>query len=198
MRLVTTLAVIVAALAVAWFLIEKRHLVQVTVFQPFRMATVARGIALVLIAGRVVSLWRAGGWLLPMRAVLLAVSVTGDWLMVVVTVAELAVSPVEVVRARLTTRSVWQAVDAVVFFVMLALGLNFLGHHDTEYGHIPLLAAIGVGAAAGLRGARRSSTRPFKSWTSTPARRRAILALAWAAPGGGGRELDGRRSPPPR
>ena len=38
-RLVTSLVVIVAGLAVAWFLIEKRHVVQVTVFQPFRMAT---------------------------------------------------------------------------------------------------------------------------------------------------------------
>jgi hypothetical protein len=182
LRLVTALAVIVGALAVAWFLIEKRHLVQVTVFQPFRMATVARGIALVLIAGRVVSLWIAGGWLPQLRAVLLAVSVTGDWLMVVVTLAELAVSPVEAVRARLTARSAWQAVDAAVFFAMLGLGLNFLGHHDTAFGHIPLLAAIGAGAAAGLWRARRSSTRQFKAWTWTPARRRAILALAWAAP----------------
>ena len=57
----------------------------VTVFQPFRMATVMRGIALVLIAGRLVSSGDAGGWLGRMRAILLAVSVTGDWLMVVVT-----------------------------------------------------------------------------------------------------------------
>ena len=33
---------------------------------------------------------------------------------------------------------------------MLALGLNFLGHHDTEYGHIPLLAALGAGVLAGV------------------------------------------------
>ena len=95
-----TLAVIVAGLAVAWYLIERRHLVQVTVFQPFRMATMARGIALALVAGRVVCSGRAGQWLPRMRAVLLAVAVTGDWLMVVVTLAELAVSAVEAIRSR--------------------------------------------------------------------------------------------------
>ncbi len=104
-RLVAVLGVIMGGLALSWFLIEKRHAVQVTVFQPFRMATIARGIALVLIAGRVVSLWGAAGWLPRMRAILLAVAVSGDWLMVVVTVAELAVSTVEAVRIRLSARS---------------------------------------------------------------------------------------------
>ena len=136
-RLLTTLALIVAGLAVAWYLIEKRHIVQATVFQPFRMATMGRGIALLLMAGRVVNLWRVGRWLPRMRAILLAVSVIGDWLMVVVTLAELAASAAEAVRSRLTPVSAWQAVDAVVFIVMLGLGLNFLGHHDTEYGHLP-------------------------------------------------------------
>jgi hypothetical protein len=118
-----------------------------------------------------------------MRAILVAVSVTGDWLMVVVTLAELTVSSVEAVRARLTARPVWRAVDAVAFLGMLGLGLNFLGHHDTEYGHLPLLAAIGVGAALGMRGLLESPTRPLGSkWTWTPARRRAVLALAWAVP----------------
>jgi hypothetical protein len=183
-RLVTTLAVIVAGLAIAWHLIEKRHMVQVTVFQPFRMATLARGIALTLIAGRVVSLWKAGLGLPRMRAILLCVSVTGDWLMVVLTLTELAVSAVESVRSRLTARAVWQAVDAVVFMGMLGQGVNFLGHHDTEYGHLPLLAAIGVGVAWGLSALLRSPTRAIgkATWTWTPARRRAILALAWAVP----------------
>ena len=40
--------------------------------------------------------------------------------------------------------------DATAYFCMLALGLNFLGHHDTEYGHIPLLAAIGAGVLVGV------------------------------------------------
>ena len=55
------LAVILVGLAAAWYAIEVRHQVRVTVFQPFRMATVVRGIALVFVAGRLVALWRAGG-----------------------------------------------------------------------------------------------------------------------------------------
>jgi hypothetical protein len=118
-----------------------------------------------------------------MRAVLLAVSVTGDWLMVVVTLSELAVSLAEAVRSRLTTRTAWQAIDAGVFAGMLALGLNFLGHHDTEYGHLPLLAAIGVGSLAGLPGILRAATdSAAQRWIWTRARRRAALALTWAAP----------------
>jgi hypothetical protein len=101
-RLVTAMVVVLSGLTVAWCLIEKRHALQVTVFQPFRMATVARGIALALIAGRITALWKTGDWLPRMRAILLAVSVTGDWLMVVITLAELVVSSVEAVRIRLT------------------------------------------------------------------------------------------------
>jgi hypothetical protein len=182
-RLLITLALIVAGLAVAWYLIEMRHIVQATVFQPFRMATMGRGIALLLMAGRVVNLWRAGRWLPRMRAILLAVSVIGDWLMVVVTLAELAASVVEAARSRLTPVSAWQAVDAVVFVVMLGVGLNFLGHHDTEYGHLPLLAAIGVGVASGLPGIRQSPAFTVRAtWTWTRARWRASMAVAWAVP----------------
>ena len=50
-RLIASLAVILAGLGVAWYAIEVLHSVRVTVFQPFRMATVARGIALVFVAG---------------------------------------------------------------------------------------------------------------------------------------------------
>ena len=35
---------------------------------------------------------------------------------------------------------------------MIALGMNFLGHHDTEFGHIPLLAALAFGLLVGLLG----------------------------------------------
>ncbi len=183
LRLITALVVLLSGLAVAWFLIEKRHSLQVTVFQPFRMATIARGITLTLLAGRIATLWRAGTWLPRMRAILLAVSITGDWLMVVVTLAELAASSVEFLRAKLTVLPVWNAVDAIVFVTMLGLGLNFLGHHDTKYGHLPLLAAIGVGLAFALPGILRPLKRPAAvSLTWTPARRRAILAMAWLAP----------------
>ena len=183
LRLITALLLLISGLAVAWFLIEKRHSLRVTVFQPFRMATIARGIALALLAGRIATLWRAGTWLPRMRAILLAVSVTGDWLMVVATLVELAVSSVEFLRAKLMVRPVWNAFDAIVFVSMLGLGVNFLGHHDTEYGHLPLLAAIGVGVAFALTRFLRPLERSADvSLTWTPARRRAILALAWLAP----------------
>jgi Domain of unknown function (DUF6798) len=182
-RLVAALVVILAGLAAAWFLIEKQHSLQVTVFQPFRMATIARGIALALIAGRIAALWKAGAWLPRMRAILLAVSVTGDWLMVMVTLAELAVSSAEALRAKLTAQPVWKTVDAIAFLIVLCLALNFLGHHDTEYGHLPLLAAIGVGVAVAFAKFRRSPEAPARvSWTWTPIRRLAFFALAWAAP----------------
>ena len=101
LRLIASLAIILAGLGAAWYAIEVGHQVRVTVFQPFRMATVMRGIALVILAGRLVSLWRTGDWLGRMRAILLAVALSGDWLLVVVTAAELAVSATQAIRARL-------------------------------------------------------------------------------------------------
>ena len=116
---------------------------RVTVFQPFRMATVARGIALVMVAGRLVRALAIAedGWADAGDPV--AVAFGGDWLMVVVTLAELAVS-----AARGRTESPWLGRSRLAVArrgrpasAMLALGLNFLAHHDTEYGHIPLLAS---------------------------------------------------------
>ena len=183
MRLIVSLAVITMGLGVAWYAIEVLHLVRVTVFQPFRMATVARGIAVVLFSGRVVGLWRTGKWLARMRAILIAVAVTGDWLMVVVTLAELAVSAAEALRSRLATHQFARVFDVAVHVGALALGLNFLGHHDTEYGHLPLLAAIGTGALAGIPSFLRSPWRSLQiRLGSTPRRRRAIFAAAWAVP----------------
>jgi len=183
LRLAASLAIILAGLGAAWYAIELRHQVRVTVFQPFRMATLARGIALVMVAGRLVMLWRWGGWLGRMRAILVAVALTGDWLLVVVTLAELAVSATQTIRTRLLPTGSWRVVDTAVLFGMLALGLNFLGHHDTEYGHIPLLAATGSGSLIGLLGRwRRHSRAGAWQLTWTPARLRGAFGLAWAVP----------------
>jgi len=183
LRLTASLAIILAGLGAAWYSIEVGHQVRVTVFQPFRMATVMRGIALVMVAGRLVWLWRRGGWLGRMRAILVATALTGDWLLVVVTSAELAVSATQAIRARLFPSESGRVIDAAVLLGMLALGLNFLAHHDTEYGHIPLLAASGSGLLIGLMGRLRRHVRPgagHLAWT--PARLRAAFALAWAVP----------------
>jgi hypothetical protein len=145
LRLVIALAIILVGLALAWLLIEVRHNVRVTVFQPFRMATVARGIALVLVAGRLIALWQSGAWSGRTRAIVMAIGFVGDWLLVVVTISELAVSIVEAIRPRIPWFKPWNCFDGAVWATMLALGLNFLGHHDTEYGHLPLLSALGAG-----------------------------------------------------
>ena len=42
---------------------------------------------------------------------------------------------------------------------MLALGVNFLMHHDTEYGHIPLMVALGLGLLFGVWGKLRKNTQ---------------------------------------
>jgi hypothetical protein len=150
LRLIAVLAVILIGLGVAWCGIDVYHLVRVTVFQPFRMATLVRGITLVFVAGRLMALWRRGDWLGRPRAILIAVGFTSDWLLVVVCLAELAVSLAEAIRTRVPWCAGWRFVDLLVLLAMLALGLNFLGHHDTEYGHIPLVAALAFGLVVEL------------------------------------------------
>jgi hypothetical protein len=182
-RLAALLAITLAGLGAAWCAIEQWHQVRVTVFQPFRMATVVRGIALVFVAGGLVVRWRAGQWLGRLRVILIAVSFAGDWLFVVVTFAELAVSAAEAIRSRFPSPATWWFVDPVVFFGMLGLGLNFLAQHDTEYGHIPLLAALGVGVMIGFAGYLRKGFHvPVSSGVWSPPRLAAALAVAWAGP----------------
>lgn len=150
LRLATVLAVILAGLCAGWYAIEVGHQVRVTVFQPFRMATVLRGIALVFIAGRLVTLWRSGGWLGRMRAIVIAAALTGDWLFVVVTLAETAAAVVEAIRNRQPSEARPGSICAVIFIAVLVPGLSFLGHHDTEYGNRTLVAALGVSVLIGL------------------------------------------------
>ena len=185
LRLGLTLAVILIALGIAWYAIEVRHLVSVTVFQPFRMATVARGMALMLVSGRLVNLWRSGTGSGRLRAVMIATAFTSDWLLVVTAFAELAVSAVEAVRVRLPFAKTWGVADLAVLLVMLALGFNFLAHHDTEYGHIPLLGAfvtaLVIQGFTRWRGFTISPGSP-RSWSMTPAWRSAPLVAAWIVP----------------
>ena len=183
LRLVAMLAVILAGLGIAWYAIEVLHHVRITVFQPFRMATVARGIALVFVAGMLTALWRLGGWLERLRAILLAVAFTGDWLLVVVTLIELSVATSGAVRALWPWCRDYRFIDLLAMSAMLALGVNFLIHHDTEYGHIPLLAALGLGLLVGLWGRLRIPAQVRGGrWVWTPARVRAATALAWGLP----------------
>ncbi len=191
LRLVATLAVILVGLGMAWYAIEYWHHVGITVFQPFRMATLARGITLVFVAGRITALWRTGGLKERLRAILIAVALTGDWLMVVVTLAELSVAAAGATRAYCSWCREYRFIDLLAWSTMLALGVNFLMHHDTEYGHIPLMAALGMGLLLGLWGKLGKNTQILEEgrfWT--PARTdgncaRMDTAAGFAAGSGG-------------
>ena len=170
-RLASMMVVLGVGLLVAWYAIEVVHGLRATVFQPFRMSTVARGLALVLVAGRLVRLWNEGT-LGRIRASALAAGFLGDWLLVVVTLAELSVSAALAIGGR-------KVLPAVVYAGMMGLAIHFLGHHDTEYGHRLLIVALIVGGLA----ARRWDGVPTATDPRRAARRwRVALAVAWAVP----------------
>jgi hypothetical protein len=183
-RLAVSLAIILAGLVIAWFAIEVMHHVRVTIFQPFRMATLARGIAIILIAGRLPALWRSAGPLGRIRAILLAVGFLGDWLLIVVTSAELTVSAIEAIESRFADSRFLRGLKIAVFLGVLAQGFNFLAHHDTESGNRPLLIALILGLAIETRSRWRSSSgsgaalvRLRSSWSMAGA-----MAVAWLIP----------------
>ncbi len=72
-RLAILLAVNLAGIGLAWVAVEVIGDLRVTVFQPFRMATVLRGLALAALSGRILETWRRGRWIDRARAVLLTV-----------------------------------------------------------------------------------------------------------------------------
>jgi hypothetical protein len=163
------LSVCVLALAAAWLAIEWLHLPRITVFQPFRLATVARGLALVLIAGRLVQLWECGDLLSRERALLVAAGFLGDWMLVAVTIVESAVAGAETLR--LPRRGI-----VGMFMALLAYALWFLSRHDTESGHWPLLAVLigGLLVPRWMNSIRvRFPKRGLLRWG---------LAAAWATP----------------
>jgi hypothetical protein len=167
-RLTIMMAVNLAGLGLAWLAVEVFKNPAVTVFQPFRMATVFRGLALIALSGRIVGLWRNGGALGRARALLVAAGLAGDWRLVVATVVELSVSAVESVTRR--PGWAWAA-----FGVVLGGGVIFLTRHDTESGHLPLLAVLAAWVVASrlLRGRQGGWNRRRLGWA---------LGTAWALP----------------
>ncbi len=182
-RLATVMVVILAGLGVSWVAIELLHNVRVTVFQPFRMATIARGIALICVAGRLVTLWHLGSVLARLRAVLITIALCGDWLFVMVTLAEIAVVICQGVQTRLGSQRFAQVVDWVVYSGALALGLNFLAHHDTEYGNRTLLVTLGLFAVGQFVQSIRNQRAPQAGRHFRFARVMLYLQpVAWAIP----------------
>jgi len=172
-RLAIMLAVVLFGLGAAWGAIEGLHHVRITLFQPFRMATLARGLALVLAASRLVDLWNRGTWLARARAVLIGVALAGDWLLVVATLAEAGTTAAEHVTRRGAI---------LVFSLLTAWGLYFLSRHDTESGHWPILVVLlGEAAWAGLRAWSGRMPRAIAPKRASLGFQRA-MALAWIVP----------------
>lgn len=181
-RLACVLGVALMALAAGWAFIEVWNNVRVTVFQPFRLATAARGMALIMIAGRVVDLGRTEGWLGRLRAVVMVTAFVGDWLLVVATLAEIAVYAVDLSKP---SRSAGRGglIPSLVYLTMLTAGFGFLSRHDTESGQIPLVCAVAVGIGASVvgHGDRFSAFRARIS-ARLLARPRTMAACAWVVP----------------
>jgi hypothetical protein len=176
-RLVIAMGLILGGLAMAWVAIEPLRDVRVTLFQPFRMATVARGLALVALAGRVVGLWRRGDAEGRLRAGLLGVGLVGDWTFVVVALSETTMT----IAAAMASPS--RILPRAGGLVVLAMGLVFLARHDTELGHERLLGAIAVFALSEwcLRRYRLSWT--LRRWRWAVAAAWTFPVLAMVAPG---------------
>lgn len=159
MRLAVLMTTTLAGLGVAWLGVEVMHDLRLTLFQPFRMATVFRGLALVALSGRLLALWtrRAPGD--RARVVLVAVGLAGDWSLVVATLVDLTAEALERVP-------VGPSVRRLVVAAALAWGLVFLSRHDTESGHLPLILALGVLPAATwlLRGRAPGWNRRRIAW----------------------------------
>ena len=147
-------------LAAAWWAIERAGDLRVTLFQPFRLATTARALALVLVSGRLVGLWRRGDDYGRARVGLIAAGLLGDWPMVAATVAEVAAT---------LGRRRW------IWIVAAALGLEFLRRHDEQVGPLAMIAAMAAAVALG-----RLADRLSAGWT--PRRVRLAVAASWALP----------------
>jgi hypothetical protein len=163
-RLLIMIGLVLFWLGGAWEAIEVLHHLRITLFQPFRMATVARGLCLMLIAGRLVHLWSRGGAFPRIRAVLLGIALAGDWMLVAVTLAELGATMAERQSERL-----WVSVYAG----LLTCGLLFLSRHDTESGHWPIVAGLCAGLAVHRMPWSWLRERTAPGWA---------MALAWAVP----------------
>jgi hypothetical protein len=171
-RLLLTLGLILVGLGIAAVGIEGVRHLRLTMFQPFRMATLARGLALVLAADRILRLWENHGLAGKVRAGILVVGLAGDWMFVVAVAVEVVATVAEGLAAWLGR---WSTLATVPPLAALIVGLVFLDRHDTEQGEWALMAAVvGVPAWVGLNQVARLE------WN----RRRLSLAFAsaWVVP----------------
>ena len=173
-RFAVLMAVNLASLGLAYLAVEVVGDLRVTVFQPFRMTSLARGLALVAVAGRVVALWARGDLASRGRAVLIGVGLAGDWMMVFATAVDLGMAVAEWASIRGLFRPS-KRLHNLIGMTILAMGLAFMAGHDTESGHLAVVAGLGT-FGLGMLIARRFRL----SWNP----RRVALALvgSWAVP----------------
>lgn len=175
LRWASLLGILTVGLGLSWAAIVVFRDPRATLFQPFRLATAARGLALAALSGRVVELWNRGGFDARVRAGSLCLAWTGDLASIAATGFEAASTLADKTRSRSIRLFAW-----LLFFA----GNAWLAKRDTASGHVPLLLAliVGVLSEAGRRLARvrRSSWGWSWGWN----RRRAAFSLgaAWLFP----------------
>jgi hypothetical protein len=165
-RIVALFVCGVILLACGWFGVAVMRDLRLTLFQPFRLATVLRGVALLLVAPSFARLWTTRGPWERLRVAALACGLGFDQALLVVVAAELAA------RAWLHASVRWAR---VVWLIVILCGLVHLSAHDPQ-GSGGVLAAVLAVVGAGERVIRRAGIL----WN---ARRRAlVIASSWAVP----------------
>ena len=143
LRLGIMLALLLVGLAGAWFGIERLHHAKLTLFQPFRLATVVRGLCLVFASRHIVWLWDQRTWHHRARAAGLVLGLLGDWSWLVAVTLEFVGMGLERMRvARRMAPWMWLATWLI--------GIGYLSQHDTEGGALVMALALGVGVAGGV------------------------------------------------
>ena len=180
-RLAVLLTANLLGLGLAWIAVEGMGDLRVTVFQPFRLATVARGLALIALADRVQTLATRGDAIGRARALLLGVGLTGDWSLVIVTFNEFAITAAEAIEARLVLQK--GRLGPIAGALVLGLGCLFLTQHDTEAGHERIVGALAIWAGSVVVRKVRGHRGPVaKAPTIRRHRLAAVVAIAWAVP----------------
>jgi len=140
-RLASLMVVNLVSLALAYLAIEVVGDLKVTIFQPFRMATLARGLALVAVSGRIVGLWDRGDLAGRGRAVLIGLGLVGDWSMVVASAVDLGMATIEWAGFQRSV-PISKSLANGVGLAILGFGLTFMFRHDTESGQLGLIAGL--------------------------------------------------------
>lgn len=169
-RVALLLAVALISLVVGWFAVEVMHDARATIAQPFRLATIARGLCIICAASRVHSLWTRGDFASRARSMLLVAGLAGDWLLVVATGIDLAATLADAVGRRFAF---------AVFVASAACGVAYLSRHDTQKGHYILISCV----AAAIVGQGLIELRARWALKARPRARLALcFAAAWALP----------------